>query len=135
MKKVLCFGTFDILHRGHEEFLRDARAQGDFLIVIVISDNLVYENKKRFPRNNQKTRAINLRKLRLADRIIAVSDNKENNLKLIKKINPDIIVLGYDQESNFIKELEKSLKKDGLKLKYYKSEKFAEGIHSSLIKQ
>ncbi|MEK6833632.1 MAG: adenylyltransferase/cytidyltransferase family protein [Nanoarchaeota archaeon] len=133
MKKVLCFGTFDILHKGHEEFLIDAKAHGDFLIVIIVSDKLAYENKKRFPRNNQKARAINLKKLGLADRIIAVSDNKEDNLKLIKKINPDIIVFGYDQNSNFIKELKKFLKKEGIKIKYYKSKEFAEGIHSSLI--
>ncbi|HUS48665.1 MAG TPA: adenylyltransferase/cytidyltransferase family protein [Candidatus Paceibacterota bacterium] len=130
MKKVLCFGTFDILHKGHEEFLRDAKAQSDFLIVLVISDNLVYENKKRFPRNNQKTRAINLRKLGLANKIIAVSDDTEKNINLIKKINPDVIVLGYDQNSDFLEEL----KKYKLKTKYYKSKKFAGGIHSSLIK-
>jgi cytidyltransferase-like protein len=134
MKKVLCFGTFDILHKGHEEFLKDARAQGDFLIVNVVSDRLVYENKGRYPRNNQKTRAINLRKLGLADRIIAVSDNEGKNLKLISQINPNIIVIGYDQESDFIRKLKEFLKREGIKVEYYKSKEFADGIHSSLIK-
>lgn len=131
MKKVLCSGTFDILHRGHKEFLKDAKKQGDYLIVNVISDKLVYENKKRFPKNNQKTRVINLKKLGLADKIIAVSDNSKRNIELIKKINPEVIVLGYDQKSGFLEEL----KRYGLKTRYYKSKKFAGGIHSSLIKK
>ena len=135
MKKVLCLGTFDILHKGHEEFLKDAKTHGDFLIVNVVSDKLVYENKGRYPKNNQETRAINLRKLGLADRIIAVSDNEEQNLKLIRKINPNIIVIGYDQESDFIRKLKEFLKKDELKVEYYKSKEFAGGIHSSLIKK
>ena len=42
------FGTFDILHKGHEEFLKDAKSQGDFLIVNVVSDKLVYENKEKY---------------------------------------------------------------------------------------
>ncbi len=129
MKKILCFGTFDILHKGHIKFLEDTKKQGGYLIVIIIHDNLVYENKKKFPKNNQKTRALNLKKLKIADKIIGVSNNKDNNIKLIKKINPDIVFLGYDQKSNFISLLKKELRKT----KFIRSKEFARGIHSSRL--
>jgi FAD synthetase len=130
MKKVLCFGTFDILHKGHKEFLIDAKKKGDYLIVIVIHDDLVYVNKKRSPKNNQKTRALNLKKLKLADKIIGVSNNRDNNIKLIEKINPDIVVLGYDQKSGFLPLLKNELKKT----KFIRSKEFAGGIHTSNLK-
>jgi len=130
MKKVLCFGTFDILHDGHKEFLIDAKSKGDYLIVIVIHDNLVYENKKRFPKNNQEKRALNLKKIGIADKIICVSNDKNKNIRLIKKLNPDIVVLGYDQESNFIPLLKNELKK----AKFFQSKEFAGGIHTHNIK-
>jgi len=130
MKKVLCFGTFDVLHKGHKEFLMDAKKKGDFLIIIVVHDDLVYENKKRFPKNNQKTRALNLKRLGIADKIIGVSNNKYNNIKLIKKLNPDIVILGYDQESKFISLLKNKLKKT----KFIRSKEFAGGIHTSKLK-
>ena len=60
MKKVFVSGTFDILHKGHIEFLKDAKNQGDNLSVIVISDNSVYENKRRYPVNNQEKRIENI---------------------------------------------------------------------------
>jgi len=130
MKKVLCFGTFDILHKGHREFLIDAKEKGDFLIVIVIHDDAVYENKKSFPKNNQKIRALNLKKLGMADKIIGTSNNKDNNIKLIKKLNPNTIVLGYDQKSKFISLLKNEFKKT----KFIKSKEFAGGIHTSKLK-
>lgn len=127
MKKVLVFGTFDILHKVHKEFLTDAKNKGDTLIVIVIHDNLVYKNKKKYPLNSQKKRATNLKRLNLADEVIGVSDKIEMNLKLIKKISPDLVVLGYDQTSSFFKTLRKELKHT----KFARSKKFAKGIHSS----
>lgn len=86
--------------------------------------------KKDFQETIKKQECINLRKLGLANKIIAVPDDTEKNINLIKKINPDVIVLGYDQNSDFLGEL----KKYKLKTKYYESKKFAGGIHSSLIK-
>jgi len=135
MKKVLCSGTFDILHKGHVEFLKDAKKHGDYLIVNVISDKSIYKNKRRYPFYNQKKRSIHLRKLGIADEIINVSDNDNKNMNLIRKISPNVIVFGYDQKSSFISELKRFLKKEGLIIKYYKSKKFAGGIHSSYLQK
>lgn len=99
MKKVLCFGTFDILHQGHKEFFEDAKKQGNFLGVIVISDKTVYENKKHYPVNNQETRAKNLKQIKVIDEVIQVGDNLNSNLRLIKSFSPDVIAFGYDQKT------------------------------------
>ncbi|MGD9275867.1 MAG: adenylyltransferase/cytidyltransferase family protein [Candidatus Pacearchaeota archaeon] len=130
MKKILCFGTFDLLHEGHKEFLLDAKSYGDYLAVIVIHDDLVYENKKRFPKNSQETRAKNLEELKIADKIIKVSNDKNKNILMIKDFNPDIIVLGYDQNSEFIP----ILKQEPEKINFIKSKEFAGGMHSSMLK-
>jgi cytidyltransferase-like protein len=130
-KIILCFGTWDIIHDGHKEFLKDAKSRGDYLITIVVSDEIVYENKGRYPKNKQKDRALNLKKMGIADQIIGVSNNKGLNFKLYKKINPDLIVLGYDQENTFLKKLEEYLKKEGVLTKWERSKEFAGGIHSS----
>jgi len=53
MKKGLCWGTFDLLHRGHIEFLKDAKSRGDYLVVVVISDETVFKNKGYYPQEKQ----------------------------------------------------------------------------------
>ena len=133
MKKVICFGTFDILHEGHKEFLKDAKKQGDYLDVIIISNKAVFENKGEYPINSQEKRIENLGKLKIADKIIKVSDDLESNLGLIRFINPDVIVFGYDQQTNFEKRLKDFLDFNGLKPEYYLSKEFAGGIHSKDI--
>ncbi|MEX2017009.1 MAG: adenylyltransferase/cytidyltransferase family protein, partial [Candidatus Pacearchaeota archaeon] len=97
MKKVLCAGTFDILHEGHMEFLKDVKKQGDYLIIFVISNDAAHIYKKVFPKNNQKTRVENLKKLNIADEIIPVEDSFDKNFKKMGEINLDIFAFGYDQ--------------------------------------
>ena len=130
MTKVICFGTFDILHEGHTRFLEDAKKQGDYLDVIIISNKAVFENKGKYPINSQEKRIENLGKLKIADKIIKVSDDLGSNLGLISSINPDVIVFGYDQQTNFEKRLKDFLDSNGLKPEYYISKEFAGGIHS-----
>ena len=38
MKKVMTFGSFDVLHKGHEHYLKEAKSYGDYLIVVVARD-------------------------------------------------------------------------------------------------
>lgn len=130
MKKVLCFGTFDILHEGHKEFLMDAKTKGDFLFALVLPDKLVFKNKKRFPKNSQEKRAIQLKRLGIADKVIIVSDKDEKNFGLIQKIHPNLVVLGYDQHSNFLQRLKEILPGTT----FIKSREFAGGIHSSNLR-
>ena len=70
MKKVITYGTFDLLHRGHIRLLERAKALGDYLIVGVTSDNF---DRMRGKINNQQTlmeRVEAVRALGLADEIL-----------------------------------------------------------------
>jgi FAD synthetase len=125
MKKVLVFGTFDIFHEGHKDFLRQAREHGDFLRVVVARDETVKQVKNRQAKNNQKQRMENVKTSGLADEVAA--GNIGDKYAVIKEYEPDIICLGYDQEF-FTDGLENKLKFFGLektkiiRLKPYKPE-------------
>jgi len=134
MKKVLCWGTFDLLHEGHKEFFKDAKKQGDYLVVVVISDKTVYENKRRYPINNQKQRAEALRNVEIIDKIIEVSKDLDSNFKLIKTIKPAVIVFGYDQKSLIEQRVKEYLNSQKMYPKYHYSKEFAGGKHSSHLR-
>ncbi len=133
LQRVMVFGTFDIFHKGHENFLQQARKWGEYLIVIVARDKTVLAVKKNKPRNNEKKRLIAIEKSGLADKIIL--GNLRNKYSVIKKYRPDVIGLGYDQKS-FTEELRKKLKEFKLdktriiRLKSYYPKKYK----SSLLK-
>ncbi|MBR9701683.1 adenylyltransferase/cytidyltransferase family protein [Candidatus Pacearchaeota archaeon] len=126
MKKVLCAGTFDILHKGHIKFLEDAKKQGDHLTVIVIQDKMVCKNKGRPPINNQKDRVKVIKSVEVVDEIVLVKECFGKNLEIIKSVKPDVFVLGYDQK--IIDKLQRELEKNHIKI--YRSKEFAKGIHS-----
>lgn len=96
MKKVIVFGTFDILHPGHAHLLKEAKEYGDCLTVVVARDDTVCEVKGKKPRFSENDRVNNLNKLKIADKIIlGCLDDK---YKVISEEKPDIIALGYDQK-------------------------------------
>lgn len=134
MKRVLVFGTFDILHKGHEYFLRHAKKYGDFLIVVVTRDINVKKQKGKFPVNNERIRLRNVKKLKIVDK--AIFGEKIIHYKLIKKIKPDVICVGYDQEPSLkgAKKILKKINMDWIVLKRIKS--FKPKIYkSSLVQQ
>lgn len=94
-KIVLAFGSFDILHAGHENSLRQAKELGDKLIVILARDKTIRSVKGHAPLNNERKRLKNLSQTGWADEIIL--GNHEDKHKIVLKIQPDIIALGYDQ--------------------------------------
>lgn len=134
MKKVFCWGTFDKLHEGHLEFLKDAKSKGDSLTVIVVSDKAVYQNKGKFPKENQKERIKKIKEKGIADKIIYAVDNCKSNFKLILELKPDIFVFGYDQDKKFINKIKEYLTKNKMIIEYYMSKEFANGIHTSTLK-
>lgn len=135
MKKVFCWGTFDRLHKGHIEFLKDAKSKGDSLTVIVVSDKNVFENKRKFPRENQKERIKNIRDVYVVDEVICVGgDDYKSNFELISELKPEIFVFGYDQNKKLINKIKEYLTKKGIVTEYYISEEFANGIHTSNLK-
>ena len=96
MKKVIVFGTFDILHPGHVHMLKEAKEYGDLLVVVVARDETVCNAKGKKPIYDEKTRTQNLQRLKIADKIRlgCLGDKYE----VLRDENPDIVALGYDQK-------------------------------------
>lgn len=123
---VLIFGTFDIFHKGHINFIAQARAHGDYLIAIIARDKTVIEIKGSLPRNNEKDRLNTLCQSGLVDK--AFLGSLCDKYAAIRKYKPDIICLGYDQ-NHFIDGLRSSL----LAARNRKLKKIAENNKSSKI--
>ncbi len=95
-RKVVCAGTFDHLHLGHIDFLKQAKALGDELFVIVARDKTVKKIKGFFPEHNERLRRDNVDDTDIPDAVVL--GNIESDLFLIvKELKPNIIALGYDQ--------------------------------------
>ena len=94
-KIVFTNGCFDILHRGHIEYLSKAKSLGDILIVGLNSDNSVRRIKgSDRPLQDETSRALILASLKFIDYVVLF--NEDTPYKLIKKIQPDILVKGSD---------------------------------------
>ena len=94
-KIIFSNGCFDLLHKGHIDLLAKARSLGDVLIVGLNSDVSIKALKgDKRPIQNQKVRFNNLLKLNSVDLIIIFEE--KTPLRLIKKIQPNIIVKGQD---------------------------------------
>ncbi|TAN32962.1 FAD synthase [Patescibacteria group bacterium] len=117
MKKVMVFGTFDILHRGHEYVLKQAKKYGDYLVAVAARDTNVRKIKGRAPLNNEKTRVRNLKKLGLADK--ARLGYVRDPYKVITEEKPNVIALGYDQKE-FVEGLKRFKNVKIVRLKAFK---------------
>lgn len=95
-KIVLTNGCFDILHRGHVQYLQEAAALGDRLVVGLNTDASVMRQGKGIgrPFNNEHDRAAILSALRCVDAVIFF--NEDTPIELIKSIAPDVLVKGGD---------------------------------------
>lgn len=114
MTKIMVFGTFDIIHKGHEDFFRQARtlAPDLFLIASVARDAVAKRVRGYAPKNNEKMRRDTVAAHTLVDE--AVLGDRSGYIKHIRKVAPDIIALGYDQSGEFVENLEDDLKRVGL---------------------
>lgn len=94
-KIVFTNGCFDILHLGHVEYLNEAKAQGDLLLVAINSDASVRKLKgEDRPVNNQNDRASMLLNLKSVDWVVVFEE--ETPLEMIKLISPQVLVKGGD---------------------------------------
>ena len=92
---VFTNGCFDVVHRGHTEFLKFCKSQGDIVVVGLNSDSSVKAIKEPDrPINNQYDRAAVLAALEMVDYIIVFDE--PDPLNVIKKVKPDILVKGQD---------------------------------------
>ena len=99
MKKVITYGTFDMLHYGHVNLLRRARALGDYLIVALSSDSFnAIKNKQSFFHYEHRRQM--LEAIRYVDLIIPENDWEQKREDIIKH-NVNIFVMGNDREGKF----------------------------------
>lgn len=107
--KVMVFGTFDGLHKGHINFFKQAKnlIKNSFLIVSIARDKNVLKIKGEYPDKNEKERLSLVKKSKSADKVVLAG--KTEYLAHILKEKPDIIALGYDQVA-YVKDLKKDLK-------------------------
>lgn len=97
MKVVFTNGCFDILHRGHVEYLAKAADLGDILVVGLNTDASVRRLKgEGRPVNNQEARALVLASLSFVDAVVLFDDDTPYNL--IKTLRPDVLVKGADYQ-------------------------------------
>jgi len=132
---VLAFGTFDLLHPGHRYFLRQAKQLGGNLIVVVARDKNVLKLKGYLPEQSERMRLRAVRKLPFVSRATLGQREFNHRYTLVKKIKPDIIVLGYDQRTR-TRSFARDLAKLGLKPKLVRLPSFhPDRYKSSLLRQ
>ena len=98
MKRILTYGTFDLLHFGHIEILRRAKELGDYLVVAVSTDEFnKVKGKKAY--HNYETRKKMLEAIRYVDLVIP-EDNWEQKRKDVLEYRIDTVVMGSDWQGN-----------------------------------
>ena len=100
MKRVITYGTYDLLHQGHINLLKRAKALGDYLIVGVTNDNFDRERGKLNVKNNVLERVEAVKATGLADKII-IEDYVGQKIDDIQKYDVDIFTVGSDWEGKF----------------------------------
>ena len=131
MKKVMAFGAFDILHKGHEHYLKEAKNYGDYLIVLVARDQNIAKIKGKIAVHNELFRLEQIVKLDFVDE--AVLGDKEDYLKALDEYKPDILCLGYDQKTIDENKLKEELKKRNINAEIIRAKPFKENIYKSSI--
>lgn len=100
MHKVITYGTFDLLHEGHVNLLRRAKALGDYLIVGVTSDSFDRGRGKLNVRNNVLERVEAVRATGFADEVI-IEDYIGQKIDDIQRYDADVFAIGSDWEGKF----------------------------------
>lgn len=109
MTRIMVFGTFDMLHPGHEDFFRQARLLGDqpHLIVSLARDAAAARYRGRSPRHSERERLAQAAAHPLVDE--ALLGDETGYIPHIMAARPDIIALGYDQTGEYVEHLERDL--------------------------
>lgn len=110
-KKVLIAGTFEILHPGHIFLINEAAKLGDVYVIVSTDKNAErFKGRPIIIPEEQRLEVIkNIKNVKLA----TLGRNDNDTLKTVKDINPDVILLGPDQNYN-LEELKKGLNEKGL---------------------
>ena len=118
---VMATGVFDILHPGHLHYLQEAKALGDWLVVVVATDRTVMKRKNHTPITPQDMRLEMISALKPVDEAYIGSDT--DPYEIVERIRPDVIALGYDQKHDGEK-LKRDLKERGIDAEIIRIGKF-----------
>lgn len=99
MKRVITYGTFDVLHYGHINLLKRAKALGDYLIVVLSSDEFNKLKNKKSYYNYEQRKSI-LEACRYVD-LVVPEETWEQKVSDIQKYQADIFVMGDDWKGKF----------------------------------
>lgn len=99
MKKVITYGTFDLLHWGHINILKRAKDLGDYLVVAISSDEF-NELKGKKAYHTYENRKMILESIRYVDEVIP-EHNWEQKVQDVKDHDIDVFVMGDDWEGKF----------------------------------
>jgi len=94
MKRILTYGTFDLLHYGHIRLLQRAKALGDYLIVALSTEEF-NEIKGKKTYHNYETRKMMLEAMRYVDLVIP-EENWEQKINDVREYHVDTVVMGSD---------------------------------------
>src|SRR3989344_5899736 len=125
-RRVMVFGTFDVLHPGHIDFFQQAKRYGQELIVVVARDATTRKVKGRLPMNSERDRRAMVAAVTIVHR--AVLGDQKDQMKVVRQFTPDVVCLGYDQRK-FVDTLRKTFPKlktvrlKAYRSRYYKSSK------------
>lgn len=100
MKKVITYGTFDLLHYGHINILRRARELGDYLVVAISTDEFNWNEKGKKCYFTYEQRKAMVESIRYVDRVIPET-NWEQKRTDVHDYDIDVFVMGDDWEGKF----------------------------------
>lgn len=99
MKKIITYGTFDLLHNGHINILKRAKELGDYLIVAVSTDSFNKQKGKQAYFSYEERKSI-LESIKYVDKVIP-EETWEQKINDIKEYNIDCFVMGDDWKGKF----------------------------------
>ena len=100
MKRVITYGTYDLLHYGHINLLRRAKEYGDYLIVVLSSDEFNWNEKQKKCYFTYEERKKLLEAIRYVDLVIP-ENSWEQKSSDVKEFRVDTFVMGDDWEGKF----------------------------------
>lgn len=100
MKRIITYGTFDLLHYGHINLLRRAKQHGDYLIVALSTDEFNWDSKQKRCYFSYERRKALLEAIRFVDLVIP-EKNWEQKVDDVKLYEVDTFVMGDDWQGEF----------------------------------
>lgn len=100
MRKVITYGTFDLLHAGHINLLRRAKELGDYLIVVVSTDEFNWNEKRKKCYFSYEERKKLVEAVRYVDLVIP-EENWDQKISDVKEYHVDTFVMGDDWKGQF----------------------------------